>query len=882
MNAISIEPKPTQKPGMPAPLLRTLAVCDLVDSTALTEKLGDRVAAELVHRLDRLTRDLLYRHGGREIDKTDGFLVMFERPIQAVAFALAYQRLLREGQAHEAAPLQARIGIHVGDVVLWENSMDDVARGAKPVEVEGLVKPVAARLMSLALPGQILLSGIAYTFALRAQGELGLERPPPEWRAHGRYQFKGLAEPMTVYEVGERGIAPLHRPTYSGKAHREVPWWRRPGVLALEAIVLIAAIAIPTYISMRSPPAIAFGNRDWVVIGDLNNLTGETTFNDSVQSAFRIGLEQSRYVNVLADLKVRKTVALMQRDPDATRVDRAVGSEVAIREGARALILPTLAEIGGRVRVTAEVIDPNTQATVYTESADGSGADSVLPSLDQVDQKLRLRLGEALAVVQTSSEPLPKVTTANLDALRAYALGLRAYAKGQYADALNLYQQAIAFDPGFALANMGIARVYEGSSDVAAAQRYIAKALALRERLPARDQLYLDAWAARSGPPEPMLRKWQTLGELYPDYYAAAYNYAYFAWHLENRAADAMKAIQPALSEHNPLRAGAFNTLANFQAAGEKFADAEKNFSKGESLGDHRVSGIQAATYAAQRRFDDATKVLDQAKPIGVPTNDIFFALQRVAIDVDRGDWERARKGLGDAAEAALAPGPFFSRIHRGRRLSLDGYVVPRTEQVAALKAFVADARAAAENRSDANHPDEVFVLLFSGYLATQAEDRGLAEAVLTAAEPLARNSGYPNLEHMLAIVEAEMAIRAGKPLDAISRLLPSIDGSVLYLTHVTLADAYAASSKNEESLKEAAWLAGHRGRAYLEVNAYQVLQGRNVAESDLALLRMAELNAKLGRRELADTALHDFLSAWPNAKQLVFVAPRISAISQP
>src|SRR5436305_9944082 len=62
-------------PGMPPPLLRTLAVCDLVDSTALTEKLGDRSAAELMHKLDRLTRDLLYAHGGREIDKTDGFLV---------------------------------------------------------------------------------------------------------------------------------------------------------------------------------------------------------------------------------------------------------------------------------------------------------------------------------------------------------------------------------------------------------------------------------------------------------------------------------------------------------------------------------------------------------------------------------------------------------------------------------------------------------------------------------------------------------------------------------------------------------------------------------------------------------------------------------------
>ena len=213
---------------MPAPLLRTLAVCDLVDSTALTEQLGDRGAAELMHKLDRLTRDLLYAHSGREIDKTDGFLVMFERPIQAVAFALAYQRLLRAEQEKEHVPLQARIGIHVGDVVLWENSMDDVSRGAKAVEVEGLVKPVASRLMGLALPGQILLSAVVYTFAQRAQRELGLEYPSPEWREHGRYLFKGVAEPMTVYEVGEQGIAPL---TARTTAARRIVKCRGGGVL---------------------------------------------------------------------------------------------------------------------------------------------------------------------------------------------------------------------------------------------------------------------------------------------------------------------------------------------------------------------------------------------------------------------------------------------------------------------------------------------------------------------------------------------------------------------------------------------------------------------------------------------------------------------------
>ncbi|MGB0132649.1 hypothetical protein, partial [Dokdonella sp.] len=65
-------------------MLRTLALCDLVNSTALVERLGDREAAELIRKHDRLARTLADRHGGKEIDKTDGFMMMFDRPIQAV------------------------------------------------------------------------------------------------------------------------------------------------------------------------------------------------------------------------------------------------------------------------------------------------------------------------------------------------------------------------------------------------------------------------------------------------------------------------------------------------------------------------------------------------------------------------------------------------------------------------------------------------------------------------------------------------------------------------------------------------------------------------------------------------------------------------------
>ena len=170
--------------------------------------------------------------------------------------------------------------------------------------------------------------------------------------------------------------------------------------------------------------------------------------DDSLDAAFRISLEQSRYVNLVSELQIRDTLGRMEK-PEDTKIDRAIGAEIALREGARALILPSVAEIGGRVHVTAEVIDPHTQATVYVDSTDGVGLESILPSVGKVSDDLRERLGETLASTQASTTPLPKVTTANLDALRAYALSLKAYQEGHRAEALSLLNQAIRDRSGF-------------------------------------------------------------------------------------------------------------------------------------------------------------------------------------------------------------------------------------------------------------------------------------------------------------------------------------------------------------------------------------------------------------------------------------------------
>lgn len=184
---------------------RALLLTDVVDSTQLAERLGDAAAAELGAAHDRVARDLLRAWRGREIDKTDGMLMLFGSAADAVGCALAYHTAL----ASLPVPLKARAGLHVGPVILRSNPPEDVAHGAKPLEVEGIAKPIAARIMSLALGGQTLLS---------AEARAALGATPWRVQSHGHWRIKGVAEPLELFEVGGEA-APFVPPPDSAKVY---------------------------------------------------------------------------------------------------------------------------------------------------------------------------------------------------------------------------------------------------------------------------------------------------------------------------------------------------------------------------------------------------------------------------------------------------------------------------------------------------------------------------------------------------------------------------------------------------------------------------------------------------------------------------------------
>ncbi len=864
-------------------LLRTLLLCDLVDSTGLVERMGDLAGAELIRKHDRLARTLADRHGGREIDKTDGFMMMFDRPVRAVAFALDYQRGLKQLNAAEGANLSARVGIHVGDLVVWDNSAEDIARGAKPVEVEGLVKPVTSRLMNLALPGQILLSNIAYSLAHRAQGELGEYLQTARWRTHGRYRFRGVPDPVAVFEVGEEGLAPLKAPPWSSKAHREVPFWRRPATVVVEALVVIALITVPLFMFLRPDPAIAFASRDWVVVGSLHNLTGETAFDGALESALRISLEQSRYVNVLPDLKVRDTITRMQRDPDKTEIDRQVGSEVAIREGARALILPTIAEIGGRVRITAEVIDPQTQTTVYSETADGIGKESILPSLDTINERLRVRLGEALATVSNESKPLDKVATKDLDALKSYTLGTAKGSRGMFPEAIALFDQALRIDPEFASANLRLATIKVSMGKTANALEQFNKALAHRERLSVRDTLYAESFIATLEHQADWASKWQVLVDTYPDYFPATGAFAYMTWRDENRFDQSNIALALAsASAKNPTPLAARHLLGILYLSNERYADANQVFSDAEADG-LTYTFYHAATKAVLRQFDSASALLDKApkrSPIDDPVVGSAHTLFQTAFLLDQGKITQAQETLTHATESLPESHPLRNQFATVALTIRAVYGDADDMQLgSAINSAISSARIESANAHESEHPDLAARRLVLAYLAARRGDLGSAKQTLS--DPNLRTGLEHSIAHQLRLItEAEVATKSGTPKLAIQRLSSMLNGNEPYLAHIALLDAYIAdSSDSAKSLREAGWLVTHRGRAYAEENASKSLMAINILESNLALLDMAEVAISLGDSKQATTAIAEFRKSWPMASQAPAYAMRVKKI---
>ncbi|WP_164280022.1 putative peptide modification system cyclase [Stenotrophomonas indicatrix] len=803
--------------------LRALLFTDLCDSLQLVERIGDVAAAEFFQQHDRLVLGLQQHWNGQLIDRSDGLFVLFERPIDGIGFAISYQNAV-DAMGHERGiVLRARAGLHVGDVLLWDNSAEAVAHGAKAVEVEGLAKPMAARLMQLAWPGQVLLSSAAEQMARRADSELPWAADELRWKDHGLWRFKGIGERQHVFEVGIRGRAPLRRPRSGDKAWRDLPLWRRPAALFTEA-TLAVALAVVMWTLLRPAPAIAFAERDWVILAAVSNSTAYPQLDSSLEQALYISLGQSRFVNILSELKVRDTLQLMQRPANA-RLDRALAIEVALRDGARAVLMPTVLELNGKVRVGVEVVDPRTGQTVYTHFADGNGLDSILASTDTVVKALRSDLGEALHDVSREQKPLPTVATANLDALHAYSKGNDALLLGHFDDALLFFQQATRLDPQFTFAYIGQMRLQYAMGNVSVAGDLYRQAMSGRTRLSARDQLYLDAWGAdfSGAAPQRSAEKWRMLTQLYPDDPAGWMNYSMSQFGCGDYDG-ALAAAMPLLERHQAQRSLVLSFVGRIQLARGEVKAARAAFQEARTQPGWRGDSLESVALAldgdtelARQRYEEMTS----RGFGGRMEHSGLLALQGKSADAAI-DMRQAVEQCGSVPE--LCDILALQAVAWGAQA--DG-----TLSKPELTRLLDRAIAVADEGTGAAPRHRAFIALSVAYHVLRAGMDSELQRRQPTLEALVARSNDPRLQELWGIVRARAELEAGNA-KAASMLLERVSGGTLYQWHVLRLDIDQALGRDAAVQVKKRWLRQRTGLIFAEDAGGKVLLPLNVADA--------------------------------------------------
>jgi class 3 adenylate cyclase len=160
-------------------VLTTLLFTDIVGSTVLAERLGDRAWKQRLAAHDEAVRGLLDMYRGREAGTTgDGFVATFDAPAQAILCALAISA------ASRGRGIEVRAGVHTGEVEMAGR------------ELRGVAVHLAARIMAAAGPGEVfvsattreLVSGAGIEFEDRGSREL-------KGFGGGRHVFEVLARP---------------------------------------------------------------------------------------------------------------------------------------------------------------------------------------------------------------------------------------------------------------------------------------------------------------------------------------------------------------------------------------------------------------------------------------------------------------------------------------------------------------------------------------------------------------------------------------------------------------------------------------------------------------------------------------------------------------
>ena len=276
------------------------------------------------------------------------------------------------------------------------------------------------------------------------------------------------------------------------------------GWVAAAAVLTVTVLGALWVIQTRQPvpdPSteidLPFGQDDYVLITQFENLTGEPRFDGrgTLEAVLERALSDSGFLHVAQPERIEDALRLMKRPLDSV-IDRTVGREVALRDGSIRVVLAGRIEPSGSGYVlTVQLVNPEDGHVIDSVSEDASSDEAGIASaIHRQASRVRQRLGEAPPLIEASEQRLQKVTTPSLYALKLYSQGYALYRLPGSVDlpaAEVLFREAIAEDPSFASAYNMLGWAVR-SYDREEALRHWAHAVELASEAPARDRLFIE------------------------------------------------------------------------------------------------------------------------------------------------------------------------------------------------------------------------------------------------------------------------------------------------------------------------------------------------------------------------------------------------------
>jgi len=611
---------------------------------------------------------------------------------------------------------------------------------------------------------------------------------------------------------------------------------RRTVVVALGALLMAAAGA---FFYFKRQPTLT--DKDTILLAAFENKTGDEIFDDTLKQGLAVQLQQSPFLSLFPEARVRHELELMRLPPDE-RVTGEIAREICVRQNLRAWIAGSIAPLGSHYVITLQAINGQNGETLAHEQAEADSREQVLQALSQAATRLREKLGESLGSIQKFYAPIEQATTAKLEAFKFYSQGAQQAISGRSIDAIPFLKRAVELDPDFAYAYSLLSATHFGTGRLGLAAEYAEKAYALRERVSEYEKLRIASFyhGSATGDVHKRIEVLRLQKQMYPREWAGpndlAVSYNLIGQH-DQAVAEAREAIRlnPNFAASHRALGSALLRLNHFAEAKDILAQARQQ--KLDNTNFHsilyQIAFINGDAAGMQQQIDWAS---------GKPDEYMAFDWQTGAAAF-RGQWgsaqELARRAIelaarGDTKEVAAR----FATEQALRAAVLGDYPRAKAEAMKGLDL----------ERGRASLPRAALALALCG--ETHQVKSLVDELTKRYPEDTVTGSIW------LPAIRAALELQRGNASQAIELLQPTLryEPAAEFWPQYLRGQAHLKLSKGTEAIAEFEKVLGARGHAPLS------------ALYPLAHLGLARAAASSGDAAKSRRAYQDFLALWKDA----------------